>query len=405
MMPGAQIPDMENKLELLRQSIASIGKEQAILKLSRQLSLEEVSFLADQLSGRALAGSKFPFLSGKPDIIYPPSFYMEQTSSEATARFKAGLVHGEAIIDMTGGFGIDAYFFSEKIKETWYVEQDPVIYDIASHNFQLLNPAIKAVHADSLQFLEGFDRKADWIYLDPIRRKKDRRLSKVEEFSPNIYEVQDLLFAHGRQIMVKLSPMLDITEAVRMFSNKVSNVYVVAVDNECRELLLISDGVAHASPVIESVNLAKGRQERFVTALSSANSAVPLSHPLTYLYEPNAAIFKAQQYDSLAAEYSLFKLHSNTHLYTSDTLHENFEGRVYRVNGIHPFDGKSFSKTVPGDAFNIKTRNFPVSPAEVAKKLRIKEGGVQYLFCVRDKDEKLRLIGAEKIQHHQLLSG
>ena len=393
----ADLTDMENKLTALRQTIDAIGKEQAILKFSKHASLEEISFLADQLNGRELAKEKFPFLAGKEGIVYPPSFYLEQTSSERTARFKAGLVSGASLIDMTGGFGIDTYFFSEKMKDTWYVEQDPLIFDIASRNLRLLNPGIKTVHSDSLQFLEGFDTRVDWIYLDPIRRKKDRRLSKVEEFSPNIQEIQELLFAHAARVMVKLSPMLDITQAVRIFSGKVSKVYVVAVDNECKELLVVSDGQVHAHPEVESMNFSKQKIERFVSFLGVAPVTAPLSDALTYLYEPNAAVFKAQQYDELAAKYSLFKLHPNTHLYTSADLHKDYEGRVYTIKGVYSFDAKNFKAA---EAFNIKTRNFPLGPAEVAKKLRVKEGDGGFLFCVKDKGGKLRVILCTKLMEY-----
>jgi hypothetical protein len=391
MTPADHIPDMKNKLALFSQTVAAIGMEPAILKLSKQFTREELTFLADQVAGRDLAKDKFPFLAGNEDIIYPPSFYMEQTSSEKTARFKAGLVDGDSLIDMTGGFGVDTYFFSQRIKETWYIEQDPAIFDIASRNLQLLNPSIKSVHADSIQFVEGFDKRVDWIYLDPIRRKKDRRLKNIEEFSPNIAGIQDLLFSHTRHVMVKLSPMTDITEAARIFSHKLSKVYVVAVDNECKELLIVSDGNEHNDVSVESVNMVKDREERFITSLGAAGASVSLSEPLANLYEPNAAIFKAQQYDQLALRYSLFKLHANTHLYTSGELYPAYEGKVYRVKASYPFDAKALAKE-ESSSFNIKTRNFPMSPEQVAKKLGIREGGDEFLFCVKLSDEKLRLI-------------
>ena len=385
------IPDIENKITLFRETVAAVGMEPAILKLSKQFPREELTFLAGQLTGRELAKRKVPFLAGNDQIIFPPSFYMEQTSSEKTARFKAGLVNGDSLIDMTGGFGIDTFFFSQRIKETWYVEQDPVIFDIASHNLRLLNPSIKSVHADSVQFVEGFDRKADWIYIDPIRRKKDRRLKSVDEFSPNISEIQDLLFSHARQVMVKLSPMMDITEVARVFSGRVSRVYVVAVDNECKELLIISDGGAYNDVEVESVNITRDTEERFTSSLRALTTPIALSDPLAYLYEPNAAIFKAQQYDRLALKYSLFKLHANTNLYTSDTFHSGYEGKVYAVKDTYPFDVTALAK-LGVTSFNIKARNFPMKPAEIAKKLRIQEGGDEFLFCVRLKDEKLRML-------------
>jgi len=364
-------------IEHFRETISQLGKDKAVLKLSKQYSREEIAFFMDQINGREVALEKCPSL---PEIIYPPAYYLEQTSSERTARFKASLVSGDTLVDMTGGFGIDAYFFAQKIKKVWYVEQDPVIYNITAKNF----PHLVAVNANSIEWL---NTKVDWIYLDPIRRTKDKRLSRVEDYSPNIIEHKELFFKHASNVMIKLSPMTDIHQLVKLFPG--SKVYVLAIDNECKELLLVSNG----NNEVESVHWIKDREERFVSMLNEQHNR-PVSEPRKYLYEPNAAIFKAHQYDAQAAKYSLFKLHPNTHLYTSDQYHASYEGRVYEIKAVLPFDPKSFHK---GEAFNIKTRNFPVSPAEVAKKLRIKEGGDEFLFCVRTKDEKLRVLRCSKV--------
>jgi hypothetical protein len=401
-MISGNIPGLEDKLARLREAINEIGKEQAVLKLSKQLPREEVAFLMDQLNGRAVAAEKFPSLALRDDIVYPPSYYLEQTSSEKTARFKAGLVQGQVLIDMTGGFGIDAFFFSEK-GEVWYAEQDAVIYEIASKNLQVLNPGIKTFFGDSLEFLERFGRehpgkKVDWLYLDPIRRTKEKRLMRLDEYSPNIAEVSELLFHAADKVMIKLSPMTDISQVVKLLANKVSNVYVLSIDNDCKELLIISDGKEYDNPVVESVNWVSGREERFVSSLKrDAAQPVSLSDPLEYLYEPNAAVFKAQQYDEQAMSHGLFKLHPNTHLFTSAVYDESYQGRVYLVKDVTAFDGKSLKKANASSSFNIKTRNFPVNPADVAKKLGVKEGGELFLFCVRVKDGKLRLVVCDRL--------
>lgn len=398
-MPAENVSGLEDKLARLKESIDEIGKEQAILKLSKQAPLEEVSFLMDQLNGRAVAKEKFPSLASREDIIYPPSYYLQQTSSEKTARFKAGLVNGDVLVDMTGGFGIDTFFFSEKVAETWYVEQDPVVYRIASKNLYALNQAIKMHFGDSLKFLGAINKKADWIYLDPIRRTKEKRLTRVDEYSPNIAEISDLLFQHAHYVMIKLSPMTDISQLVKLLANKVSKVYVLSVDNDCKELLIISDGKEYDNPVIESINWSGKKEERFTSNLKrdAAQPPVALSDPLAYLYEPNAAVFKAQQYDELAAKYGIFKLHANTHLYTSAHYHEGYEGRVYRIKNVSAFDSKSLKNASDVNSFNIKTRNFPLNPAAVAKKLNIIEGGDEFLFCVKTRNEKLRLMVCERV--------
>lgn len=397
-MLADNLPDLATRLAHLKSIADEIGKNKAVLKLSKQYPREEIAFLMDQLNGGEVAHEKFPSLAAREDIIYPPAYYLEQTSSEITARFKASIVHGTLLMDMTGGFGIDTYFFSQKMPETIYIEQDPAIYDIASRNLRILNPTIKTVCTDAVEFLRGFDRKADWIYLDPIRRTKGRRLSKLEEFSPNLVEIQRLLFDHGHNVMVKLSPMLDISQLVKAFNKKVRHVYVLAVDNECRELLLVADNGVYENPLVESINWIRQEEQRFVTSLKPEDaSPVILSDPLEYLYEPNAAIFKAHQYDELARQYSLFKLHANTHLYTAADNKPGYEGRVYRIIAQSSFDAKSLAKLTSVTSFNIKTRNFPLSPEQAAKKLGVKDGGDKYLFCVKGKEGKLRVIICERV--------
>ncbi|HEY0679460.1 MAG TPA: hypothetical protein VGD17_14350, partial [Chitinophagaceae bacterium] len=325
-----------------------------------------------------------------------PSYYLEQTSSEKTARFKAELVNGKLLADMTGGFGIDTYFFSEKIPDTWYIEQDPAIYEIASSNLHRLNPRITTVKGNSLEVLQQLPEKADWLYLDPIRRTKERRLSRIEEYSPNLKQIREQLFAYGRNIMIKLSPMSDISEAIRIFGDKVSHVYVLAVDNECKELLITASENDQAETIVESINWIKGQEERFVSSLHN-DQHVPVSDPLNYLYEPNAAIFKAQQYDIQAALHKLKKLHANTHVYTSAELDASYAGKIYEVKDIFNFDTKEFRSGNDISSFNIKTRNFPVDAPAVAKKLGIREGGSEFLFCVRTKEGRPKIIRCSRI--------
>jgi hypothetical protein len=394
------LPDLQKILQALPQVKAlsdELGKEKAVLRLSKQFSRDEIAFLMDQLQGQAVAEEKFPSLSGGPGILFPPSFYLEQTSSEITAVFKSSLVHGDTLVDMTGGFGIDTFFFSKKIKNTFYVEQDPQIYAVAKHNLELLNPHIKTACGDSLEFISTMEFRANWLYLDPIRRNKHRRLTRLEDYSPNVPQVMDRLFQHADHVMIKLWPMLDITQVCRDLAYGVYAVYVVSVDNECRELLFLCDGRTHDNPEVICINFRKGREEKFSSVLYPQQVFIPVSDPLQYLYEPNSSIFKAHKYDELASKYGLHKLHSNTHVYTSSIYHADYEGAVYEITGQSPLDVKSFRTFHPHASYNIKARNVPLKPAEIAKKLGIKEGGDAYLFCVRMADEKLKLISCKKL--------
>ena len=359
--------------------------------------------LAGQLSGRKKARTKLPFWYGQPGIYYPPLLNLEQASSERTGRYKASLIQGDTLLDLTGGSGIDTFLMREAFREVHYVERNPDLAQIASHNFEVLGGKNIRVHqGDALALMQGdlmegkpFGHHSfDWIYLDPSRRKENRRkVFLLEDCEPPLPEILPELFKVSKNIMVKTSPMLDITEGIRQMRN-VREVHIVAVGNEVRELIwLLQKGYTQDTERI-AVDLKSGFSPFRFYASQELVAEAPFSDPMEYLYEPNAAILKAGGFKSIAARFQLNKIHLNTHLYTSDSCIA-FPGRRFKIlQDVEYKPGK-----LPYTKANVSTRNFPESVATLRKRNRIKDGGETYLFFVRSADESLRVLDCQRIEN------
>lgn len=352
---------------------------------------------ATQIEGRRLAATKLPAWAAVEGIIYPVRLSMEQCSSEATARYKASLVEGTRLADLTGGFGIDCSYMAERFSEITYVERNAELCRIAEHNFALLGKAIRVVNADSEDTLVGLPLQ-DWIFVDPARR--DRGGNKVVSLSdcePDVCRLESLLLQRASRIMVKCSPMLDISLAMSELKS-VNEVYVVAANNECKELLLVLGSEARGEVPIHTINLQGERTQRFVyTAQEEAGAVCHYTATLgNYLYEPNSALMKAGCYRLPAVRWGLSKLHRNTHLYTSDTLVNDFPGRVFKVERVCGF-GKKELKTLDCKKANLAVRNFPEHVDTLKKRLKISDGGSTYLFATTLDDDTRALVVCSKV--------
>ncbi len=358
--------------------------------------------LAGQLSGRKKAKTKLPFWYSQPGIYYPPLLNLEQASSERTGRYKAALVEGDTMLDLTGGSGVDTFLMHEAFREVHYVERNPDLAQITAHNFKILGGQNIRVHqGEALALLQSDlkegkpfgHRSFDWIYLDPSRRKENRRkVFLLEDCEPPLPEILPELFEVSENIMVKTSPMLDITEGIRQMGN-VREVHIVAVGNEVRELIwLLQKGHTQDTERI-AVDLKTGFPPFRFNPTEEVDAEVPFSNPMEYLYEPNAAILKAGGFKSIAARYHLYKIHLNTHLYTSDSCIA-FPGRRFKIlENLEYKPGK-----LPYTRANVSTRNFPESVATLRKRNRIKDGGETYLFFVRSFDESLRVLECQRVK-------
>ncbi|WP_062055642.1 THUMP-like domain-containing protein [Aquimarina longa] len=355
-----------------------------------------VQELAQQIHGRRKAKQKLPSWYSKNGVCYPPILNLEQTSSEVTALYKSNLVSGAKLVDLTGGFGIDDYFFSKRIKEILHCELNKELSELANHNFKLLGSTnIKTIVGDGLEILKE-QTIVDWIYVDPSRRHDSKgKVFFLEDCLPNIPQNLDFLFTKSNNILLKTSPLLDIQIGVRSLQH-VKEIHIVAIENEVKELLWVLDKSYTAHITITTVNIQKKKIQRFSFLQNEeAEQTIDIGMPMKYLYEPNASILKSGGFLSIASTFKLKKLHINSHLYTSD--HEiDFPGRKFKIVAIYPYQKKKLMKMGITKA-NITTRNFSESVAMIRKKLKIKDGGDQYLFFTTDCNNKKQVLFCEKV--------
>ena len=354
---------------------------------------EDKLFLLTQISGRQIAKNKIPILYNNENIIYPVHLSLEQSSSELTARFKASLFPDkkEIFVDLTGGFGIDFMFLSTNFFNSVYVETDQRLCDIAEYNFHQLGlNNVSIIHSNAESYIRETN-KVDLLFLDPSRRNSDgRKVFRIEDCSPNLAEIAEILVEKADKVLIKYSPMLDISLALKTLLNVV-HVYVVSVENECKELLFLMSK-EKSELEYHTVNLKKnGDNETFLfSPEDEQNCKIEFTSQLgNYLYEPNASILKAGGFTIIADRYGVKKLHRNSHLYTSEEMISSFPGRKFKIeNVISP--NKRHLQTILAETkkANIAVRNFPMSVEEIRKKTRLKEGGDIYLFATTLVDEK-----------------
>ena len=358
----------------------------------KDLSDEEWRWFLQQVEGRERTADKLPTFASIPDWWYPVRLSCEQCSSELTARYKASLVSGDKMVDLTAGYGVDTYFLNENFAHTDYVEQDAELCRIAAHNFA--NKPISIHNTTAEEFInqlvnrQSSNRQSEYdlIYLDPARRDSHGgKVFRLEDCTPNVVELLPELLQHGKRLLLKLSPMLDITQALNTLSAVTWDVQVVAVKNEVKEVLLLSGG----SGKITAIDLDKKDQVFIFT--KEEEKECPITYnlsPIIYLYEPNTAILKAGAYKLVAQRFGLQKLDVNTHLYASDRLIENFQGRVWKIDESQEPRDKSQA--------NVLCRNYPLTPEQLKKKYRLKDGGDRYLIGCRVNGKPMLFV-AERI--------
>lgn len=362
--------------------------------------------IAEQIAGRRKAKEKLPLYYQTPGIIYPPAINLEQTSSEQTARFKSSLItdalaaHGDRTraIDLTSGLGIDTYFLSRIFTHFDAVEPNPDLFDIARHNHQQLGATnIRHHNTTAEAFLAQLSENVSLIFIDPSRRTSNKKVFTLTDSEPDIVSLQQLIFEKTDNLLVKASPLLDISLALKAL-DFVKSVCVVAVDNEVKELLFFAEKFFNGEAVINSVNLLRQRHDSFsFSPTDEAAATVKFSDPLTYLYEPNAAILKAGAFKTIAQRFNLAKIQSSTHLYTADHLAEDFPGRVFFIEARVRPDTKSLKPFFPEGKANVTTRNYPLTVEELKKKTGLKDGGEKFLIGFSGVKEKF-LVAARRVK-------
>jgi 16S rRNA G966 N2-methylase RsmD len=349
-----------------------------------------------QIKARQKAKTKLPEWLENENVIFPKMLSVEQSSSEITAKFKADLVQGETLIDLTGGMGIDMAYMSKHFKKAIYLEQNEELFNTTNYNFQQLGiKNVEFINQNSIDFLQNDSTNFSWIYLDPHRRDDTgNKVVSLRDCEPNILKIKDLLFSKTDNILLKASPMLDINLAITELQNVV-NLYVVAVENEVKEILFHLQKNYEEEPIFHAVNLPN---HTISFKKSDEKSAiVKMGSPQQYLYEPNAAILKAGGFRFIAQHFDLQKIAPHSHLYTSTDLVDNFQGRIFKIEGVCKLDKKEISKFLIENKANITIRNFPLTVKQIREKLKLSEGGSHYLFATTDAQNQKIVIVCRKV--------
>ena len=350
--------------------------------------------LAEQISAKLKCKDKLPTWFGLENGLFPVKISIEQTSSEETAKYKSSLISGKNIVDLTGGFGVDDFYFSSNFDLLIHCELNPELSEITEHNFKELGVGnCTFIQGDGLVFLQNSEEKFDWIYLDPSRRSEIKgKVFLLKDCLPNVPDNLELLFSKSNNVMMKTSPLVDISQGISELKG-VKEIHVVAVKNEVKELLWILEKECSGDILIKTVNLIGEDKQEFEFALSSeGNQDLKYSLPLNYLYEPNSAILKSGAFNQVSVQLELFKLNKHSHLYTSQDLIP-FPGRSFEIKEVVPFQKKVLKKRFGESKANITIRNFPKKVDELRKDLNIKDGGDVYLFFTTNRTgEKVCLV-------------
>ena len=372
----------------------------------RQLALQakknpevDLTYALEQIAGRQKAKSKLPTWAKIDGMVYPPHISMEQCSSELTAKYKEEIVSsGNCFVDLTGGFGVDFSFIAQKFKHAVYVERENHLCAIASENFRLLGlDNAEVVNADGIDYLHQMDH-ADLVFIDPARRDDHGgRTYGIADCTPNVLEVMDELMQKTDMLLLKLSPMLDWRKAVRDLGGA-SEVHIVSVDNECKELLIMVRHDVQQIKVVCVNLLSNGDRDVFEFDDTESTPMHQKISSKTYLFEPNASIMKAGCFDEIQARFHVAQLDNNSHLFVSDHEIPDFPGRRFKIEHVTSMNKRELKEALTGiDRANITVRNFPVSVAELRKKLKLKDGGDVFIFATTVAKEGHQLFICRKI--------
>ncbi|MBR5780510.1 MAG: SAM-dependent methyltransferase [Bacteroidales bacterium] len=418
----------DNVKEFIEKHLKDDVNRLALAKFPEDIDRE---FVIRQIHARQVLSKKLPSWAENDELVFPKKLSLEQCSSELTAKYKSSLAKGKTLIDLTGGMGVDTAFLSDNFNKTYYVEMQEELCEIAKHNFKVLNKNIEVVNDNAEHFITICD-DVDCVYLDPARRDEyGRKMVSLHDCSPDVVELHDILLEKAKRILIKVSPMLDI-EMVKKELIDISEIHVVAVRNECKEILIEIQKFRNsetqnfetsinviATDLREGWNFAFTENEELEAQWTLAENVGK------YLYEPGVACMKAGCFKLLSQRYGLDKLHRNSHLYTSDELVIDFPGRIFEVLNVVPFDKKAKKNIWTLDLEDAKTqrhkdakkgseslslcdsvtlkkasvavRNFPLSAEELKKNLDMHDGSDFYIFGTTMKGDKKVVILTEKV--------
>ena len=364
---------------------SQLGVDVAKLALQKN-PFPEVNWISilNQIAAKTKVKDKLPTYFSFENIIYPNKVAVEQTSSEKTALYKSKIVFGDTLIDLTGGFGVDCFYYSMRIKKVIHCEIDTELSAIVSHNFKQFGiENVKCIAGDGFEILSNLNEKLDWIYIDPSRRNDQKgKVFMLKDCLPNVPELLSFYFSKADNILIKTAPILDISAGLSELTN-VKCLHIIAVDNEVKELIWELNIDFIGNPEIKTINIVNQKLETFNFELNSTIELPFYELPKKYLYEPNSAIMKSGGFDEIGIQYSLSKLHSHSHLYTSDERID-FPGRTFEIKKVFSYSKQEMKTNLENTKANITTRNFPDSVDDIRKKWKINDGGSTYCFFTTD---------------------
>jgi len=355
----------------------------------------DLSKLASQIQARQKLALKLPFWVSHTNLFFPPSISLEQASSEATANFKANLVHGN-VLDASGGMGVDSAAFAKNANQVVYVERQQDLKEITAYNHgQLGYTNIQHNLGDGLAYLNQADSTFDFIYLDPARRNaKGDKVLLFKDCEPNVLDFLPMI-KDKSQLLLKTSPLLDLERAILELGG-VDKIWVVCVKNEVKEILFLKSNNSTLDPEIDIIELNFEDSIIFSGTLEAEKRRLTSIGPISnFLYEPHPGILKAGFFKLVETE-NMIKINSNTHLYSSKELDTKFPGKSFRVIETGPVDMGWLKKHLPNKKVNISTRNFPGKPEDLRKKLKLSEGGDFTLFGYRNHQNQVELALTQK---------
>lgn len=357
----------------------------------------DYKIIINQILSKSKAKEKLPTWFNASQIIYPEKISIEQTSSEKTAQYKAEIVSGEKLIDLTGGFGVDDYFFSKKINKVVHCEINTDLSALVKHNFKQLNATnIEFFSGDSLDFLKNYDQPIDWIYIDPSRRSSIKgKVFLLADCLPNVPKLLDFYFTKSKNILIKTAPILDITSAIKELQF-VKTIHIVSVNNEVKELLLELENNFSGTILLKTIDFGS-KTTTFEAYFEEETPNLNFTLPKKYLYEPNSGLMKSGFFELISSRFKISKLHTNSHIYTSDEIID-FPGRVFKIKDEFLYNKENMKKHLQYQQGNITTRNFPETVENIRKKWKIKDGGNLFCFFTTNINNQKIVLLCTKIQ-------
>ncbi|GGG91331.1 THUMP-like domain-containing protein [Pedobacter zeae] len=356
--------------------------------------------LATQIGAKKKSEKKLPTWFRTKNIYYPPVLSIEQTSSEVTARYKSKLAKGNTLIDITGGFGIDTYYFAQKVKKVIHCEINPELSAIAKNNAQVLGAKnIEFKVGDGIAYIQNNSSLFDTIYVDPARRAEKGKVFMLRDCTPDVVTNLEALLKKSSRVIIKTAPLLDISAGLAEL-NQVSEIQIISVKNECKELLWIIDKGFDKDTKITAVTLNNEVEKDFSFYRSEANGTIQFAESLHvggYLYEPDAALLKSGAFNLIGLTYELIKLHTQTQLFTADFIKTDFPGRIFKIEAILSTGELKKEQNLRG---NVIVRNYPAKPEDLVKKYKIKADQEQFLIFTRIASGENVILKASIIQYY-----